>query len=115
MLVSAMGLAVLSACKKNKGGDDVTPPPATSTDKIKDSALLVGRELYLWYSQIPSNFNAQSYADPDKIMAALRTYSNEPGFTAPVDKWSFAVKQSEWDNISSGAAQDFGMNVFFRA
>ncbi|MGB8191493.1 MAG: S41 family peptidase [Chitinophagaceae bacterium] len=114
MLASVLGLAVLSACKKNKGGDDTTPP-TTQTDKIKDSALLVGRELYLWYNQIPSSFNAQSYADPDKIMTALRSYSTEPGFTQAVDKWSFAVKQSEWDNVSSGAAQDFGMNVFFRA
>jgi carboxyl-terminal processing protease len=113
MLVAAMALVVLSACKKNKGGETVTPPAAT--DKIKDSALLVGRELYLWYKQIPSTFDAQSYADPDKIMNALRAYSSEPGFTGPVDKWSFAIKKTEWDNVSSGAAKDFGLTVFFRA
>ena len=47
-------------------------------------------------------------------MTAIRSYSNEPGFSQPVDRWSFAVKQDEWDNVSSGAALDFGMNVFFR-
>lgn len=114
MLVTAMGLAVLTACKKNKSGETVTPPPTVQPDKIKDSALLVARELYLWYSKIPSSFNAQTYADPDKIMTAIRAYSQEPGFTAPVDKWSFAIKKSEWDNVSSGAAKDFGINVFFR-
>jgi C-terminal processing protease CtpA/Prc len=114
MLVAVMGLAVLTACKKNKSGDTPVTPPTTQTDKIKDSALLVGRELYLWYSQIPTTFDAQKYADPDKIMAAIRGYSKEPGFTDPVDKWSFAIKQAEWDNVSSGAAKDFGINVFFR-
>lgn len=113
MLVTALGLAVLTACKKNKGGETTENPPTTQTDKIKDSALLVSRELYLWYNQIPANFNAQSYADPSKIMTAIRGYSTEPGFTDPVDKWSFAIKKTEWDNVSSGAAKDFGLNVFF--
>lgn len=113
MLVLVMGLAVLSACKKNKGGDNPTPSP--TVDKIKDSALLVARELYLWYNKIPSSFDAQSYADPNKIMTAIRAYSIEPGFgNTPVDKWSFAVKKKEWDDVSSGSAQDFGLSVFFR-
>ncbi|HEY0678009.1 MAG TPA: S41 family peptidase [Chitinophagaceae bacterium] len=115
MLAFVMGLAVLTACKKNKGGDTTEPPPTTSqADKIKDSALLVARELYLWYTQIPTNFNARSYADPNKIMEAIRTYSKEPGFTNPVDVWSFAYKQKDWDDVSSGNALDFGLSVFFR-
>jgi carboxyl-terminal processing protease len=113
VLALSIGLLVLSACKKNKGGD--TPAPTTSqADKIKDSALMIAKELYLWYNQIPSSFDARSYGDPDKIMTAIRAYSKEPGFTDPVDVWSFAAKQSDWDNVSSGAAQDFGLNVFFR-
>lgn len=112
LLAFVMGLVVLSACKKNKTGDPAPPPPAG--DKIKDSALLIARELYLWYSQIPANFNPQNYADPDKIMTAIRAYSKEPGFTNPVDRWSFAYKQKDWDNVSTGAALDFGMSVFFR-
>jgi len=48
-------------------------------------------------------------------MTAIRSYSKEPGFSQPVDRWSFGIKQADWDNISSGAAQDFGMNVFFMA
>lgn len=114
MLVATMALAVLSACKKNKGGDDTVTPPTSQPDKIKDSAILVGRELYLWYNKIPSTFDAQSYSDPNKIMEAIRAYSQEPGFTGPVDKWSFAIKKTEWDNVSSGAAKDFGLDVFFR-
>ena len=112
LLAFVMGTLVLGACKKNKGGDPNPNPPAT--DKIKDSALLVAKELYLWYTQIPGSFNAQSYADPDKIMTAIRAYSKEPGFTNAVDRWSFAYKQKDWDAVSSGSALDFGMSVFFR-
>lgn len=111
LLASAAGLLLLAACKKEVSNSSSTTP--TTTDKIKDTTLLDTRDIYLWYSQIPANFNAQSYADPDKIMTAVRQYSNEPGFTAPVDRWSFAIKQTEWDDISSGISGDFGLNVFF--
>ncbi|MGZ5255504.1 MAG: S41 family peptidase, partial [Flavitalea sp.] len=66
-------------------------------------------------NQIPSNFNPRQYADPDKVMQAIRAFSIEPGFTEPVDRWSFGIKQTVWDDVSSGVAGDFGMNVFFRA
>jgi carboxyl-terminal processing protease len=103
---------IFVACKKK----DSNPGSGSGsgTDKVKDSAVLYARDIYLWYSQIPSSFNGQIYADPNAIMTALRTYSMEPGFTQPVDRWSFGIKQAEWNNVSSGAAQDFGMNVFFK-
>jgi carboxyl-terminal processing protease len=47
-------------------------------------------------------------------MTAIRQYSNEPGFSKPVDRWSFAMKQKDWDNVSSGIAGDFGLDIFFR-
>lgn len=131
LLISA---TLFAACKK---GQDVaattpTPPPtptpvATVTDpeKIKDSALLFTKELYLWHSQIPATFDARSFSDPEAIMKAIRQYSIEPGFTAPVDRWSFAMKKKDWDNMSAGlnanfsasAEQegDFGFGVFFNA
>lgn len=105
---------VFAACKKDK---DVVapppPPPVSAADKVKDTVLLYTRDIYLWHNQIPSSFNARSYADPDKIMTAIRPFSNEPGFTTPVDRWSFAYKKADWDKISSGVTKDFGMNVFF--
>jgi len=119
LLSSVTAVIVFSSCKKNK---DVEAPPTTPTDsvttvsaadKIKDTTLAYARDIYLWNNQIPASFNARAYADPDKIMTAIRQYSIEPGFTGPVDKWSFAVKQAEWDNVSSGIAGDFGMGVFF--
>lgn len=47
-------------------------------------------------------------------MQAIRQYSNEPGFTEPVDRWSFAMLQKDWDNASSGISGDLGMGIFFR-
>ncbi len=109
---------VLAACKKEKGIEaPPTPPPPTVTaaDKMKDTAILYARDIYLWNTQIPSSFNARQYADLDKVMQAIRPYSKEPGFTDPVDKWSFAYKKADWDNVSGGVAKDFGLNVFFLA
>ncbi|HKP33145.1 MAG TPA: hypothetical protein VJT83_10465, partial [Chitinophagaceae bacterium] len=107
-------LALFAACKKDKGGG-TTPPPPPAIDKVKDTTIGYTRDIYLWYNQIPSTFDAQKYADPDKIMTAIRAYSKEPGFTAAVDRWSFAMKKAEWDNTSSGISGDFGLGVFFKA
>jgi C-terminal processing protease CtpA/Prc len=118
-LAALLGIIIISACKKSdSGGNNITPPPpsppaTTAADKIKDTVVEYSRDIYLWYNQIPTNFNGRTYADPDKIMTAIRQFSIEPGFSQPVDKWSFAIKQAEWDNVSSGIAGDFGLGVFF--
>jgi C-terminal processing protease CtpA/Prc len=91
---------------------------------VKDSALLITRDIYLWNTQVPASFSGRSYSDPEKIMEAIRQYSVEAGFALPVDRFSFAMKQSEWDNMSTGLnlvsttsseEGDFGLSVFFRA
>jgi C-terminal processing protease CtpA/Prc len=107
-------LALFAACKKDKGSGSTNPPPP-AIDKVKDTTIGYTRDIYLWYNQIPASFNAQTYADPYKIMTAIRAYSMEPGFTSAVDRWSFAMKKAEWDNTSSGVSGDFGLGVFFRA
>lgn len=109
-----------TACKKEESlsPSTFTPTPTdnnvSAADKLKDSALLYTKDIYLWYDKIPATFNARSYADPSAIMTAIRQYSIEPGFSAPVDRWSFAVNQQDWDNLSAGVSGDFGLNVFFR-
>ncbi len=107
----ACGVLIMTACKK---GDSGGGTPAVR-DKVKDSAVDIARDIYLWYNQIPSGFDGQGYADPDKIMTAIRQYSKEPGFSNAVDRWSFGYLQSEWDNVSSGVSQDMGFSVFFLA
>jgi len=135
LTVLLLSATLFTACKKGQDVAAPTPPPPTPTptpvatvsdpEKIKDSALLFTRELYLWHSQIPSTFDARSFADPEAIMKAIRQYSIEPGFSAPVDRWSFAMKKKDWDNMSAGLNStfsassategDFGFGFFFNA
>lgn len=121
----------LSACKKNK---DVIAVNAGNTGAgagsgipssqlTKDSALNHTRDIYLWNTQIPGSFNVQAYTDLPAIMTAIRPYSIEPGFATAVDRWSFAMKKTEWDQLSGGMGAatattpqgDLGFSVFFRA
>jgi hypothetical protein len=124
-------LTLFTACKKTHDvpatpTSTTTPVPVaviTDPEKIKDSALLFSKDLFLWYNQIPSTFDAKSFADPVAVMTGIRQYSNEPGFSAAVDRWSFAMKKTEWDNLSGGLGTtfgagsattgDFGFGVFF--
>ncbi len=119
-----------AACKKNVDAIAIAPPSTgggggggTPTPlSINDSILRETRNIYLWNTQIPSSFNVQSYADPAAIMIGIRPYSMETGYSTAVDKWSFAMKKTEWDAISGGlnlvsatnSAGDFGLSVFFR-
>lgn len=103
-------MTFVSSCRKN---DSTGNPAGTSEDKIKDSVLAISRDVYLWNSQIPSDFNARLYKGPEEIMTAIRQYSTETGFAQPVDHFSFAMKKTEWENLSSGIASDFGMRAFF--
>jgi carboxyl-terminal processing protease len=120
--------AGIISCKKDIPAVETAPPVASTTPQasgelVKDSALIDSKDIYLWNTQIPASFDARSYSDPDKIMQALRQFSNEPGFNQPVDRFSFAIKKTEWDNMSAGLNWvsttnskdgDFGLTVFFR-
>lgn len=119
---SALMLVVLfSSCRKEESlVNNLEPTPPTTpvdntsaADKVKDSTLFYTKDLYLWADKIPTTFNARSYADPSAIMTAIRQYAIEPGFSSSVDRWSFAVDQQQWTNVSNGVSQDFGLNVFF--
>jgi C-terminal processing protease CtpA/Prc len=118
-LLFLFAVIIFTACKKEKDIQAPPPPPppvtptVTLADLHKDTALLYARDIFLWYNQIPTTFDARSYADPDKIMRALRQYSSESGFSQPVDRWSFGVDRQTWDNVSSGISGDFGISVFF--
>ncbi|HVZ96352.1 MAG TPA: S41 family peptidase [Chitinophagaceae bacterium] len=117
-------LAVISSCKKVQpsSGNSTPTDSATLEANARDTALSASRDFYLWYQNIPSSFNAQSYADPNAVMVAIRAYSDEPGYTSPVDKWSFGVLKADWNQLSGGIGSansisesgDFGFSVFFR-
>ncbi len=117
-------VGITSSCKKTKDTPTNTPPTDSTTlaAKAKDSALIASNDFYLWYNNIPSNFDPQSYNDPNEVMVAIRAYSNEPGYNSPVDRWSFGVLKTDWNQLSGGigsanniaSSGDFGLSVFFR-
>ncbi|MFT3946913.1 MAG: S41 family peptidase [Agriterribacter sp.] len=116
LLVS--GALLFSSCKKDIAGSSTGTTDSTTTNTnsaVNDTAWLYAQEIYLWYNYLPSSFNAQSYSDPNAVMEAIRAYSTESGFSDPVDKWSFAIKQTEWDDVSAGISGDFGIGIFFNA
>src|ERR1035438_4279711 len=117
-------LALFGACKKPNSGATTSPPQdstALATQAL-DSTLIDSRSFYIWYASIPSTFNARDYSDPNAEMVAIRAYSDEPGYAAPVDRWSFGVLKSDWNQLSGGIGSassvstsgDFGFSVFFR-
>ncbi|MBS1748515.1 MAG: hypothetical protein JST63_01270 [Bacteroidetes bacterium] len=114
LLIIALMSFVMS-CKKENNTGNTTLDSLDIANKIKDTAWRYAQDLYLWYNHLPASFNPQSYSDPNAIMEAIRAYSIEPGFPNPVDKWSFAIKKTDWDNVSSGISGDFGMNIFFNS
>jgi len=112
ILLCIASMVIFSACKKNT---DATSTATTADDKVKDTVVLDSKDIYLWYNQIPATFNGRSYDDPNKIMEAIRQYSVVTGFTNSVDRWSFGIKKTDWNNLSSGISDDFGLGVFFFA
>jgi hypothetical protein len=104
ILILLSVLVSFASCKKSK--------KERSYDEIvMDTVVSYTKEIYLWYNQLPSTLPGNT---PDAVMNNIRQYSKEPGFSSPVDRWSFAITKAEWNNISSGVAADFGMRVFFR-
>lgn len=104
-----LAVAIFASCKKNSNKNG----GGNQEDLTKTEVLKETRDNYLWYDQIPDTFNPQSYKGPSEIMDAIREYSKEPGFSDPVDHYSFAIKKTEWDSISQGVTTDFGLNAFF--
>ena len=123
-------ILLASSCKKEDKSlaANLVPTPSpdssASSAQLNQSAFAKAQDYYLWNTQLPASFNASSFADPNAVMTDIRQYSREAGFTTPVDRWSFAMKKTEWDAISGGLSTlagtaandgDFGITVFFRA
>lgn len=116
-LVILAAATLFTACKKNDLPSPGGVSGETRKEQLKDSVLAYTKDIYLWYRQIPSTFNARSYDGPEEIMSAIRQYSTEAGFSQPVDRWSFAIAQREWDNVSSvyRAISDFPFSSAWKA
>jgi carboxyl-terminal processing protease len=110
LLLSFFFFMALFSCKKDSAEKEEI---LTADAKMKDSAMAYIHEAYLWYDQIPANFNPRSFANLNNLMTGIRQYSREPGFPNPVDRFSFAVEKEVWDDVSVGSSKDFGLGIFF--
>ncbi len=131
MLVSLFLLSCKKDIQQNVASTtSPTPPPPPNpigtgnTAQVNDVAFQKTQDYYLWNTQLPATLNTSGFKDPAEVMTAIRQYSIETGFPTPVDKWSFAMKKTEWDQYSGGMSSvssstnadgDFGITVFFRA
>jgi carboxyl-terminal processing protease len=105
VLMIATLLVSFGACKKKS--------KERSYDEIvMDTVVSYTKEIYLWNTQLPATLPGKT---PTEVMTNIRQYSIEPGFSGPVDRWSFAISKDEWNKISTGVSADFGMRVFFRS
>lgn len=114
LVACSVALTLLVSCKKEKSDlDTIAEEVAPQEAMLNDSIFYYTKDLYLWYKQLPQNLGQQSFSSPTAFMESIRQYSQEPGFSGPVDHWSFAMKKAEWDGVSAGVAGDFGMNVSY--
>jgi C-terminal processing protease CtpA/Prc len=126
-LLVATGLA---ACKKDS--DVVTPgnTSSTSTDAIdvRDSAYYYSLLYYLWNDNLPdynawynsdgslivnskTTFKPHTFANADSVMSAstgIRAYSGKGTSGEALDRYSFAIAQTEWEGTASGSNLGFG-------
>ncbi len=104
-----------ASCKKDDSA--VTPTPTVKTADVRDSVYYYAQEVYLWSDKLPSltSFNPTSYATAQEVMQKVRTYSPLGTKGTNLDRWSFAILKTEWDNVSSGSAGDIGVGFRFSA
>ncbi|MDR6197049.1 S41 family peptidase [Siphonobacter sp. SORGH_AS_0500] len=106
-----------ASCKKDEKAITPTPTPTTKTADVRDSVYFLSQELYLWSDKLPSltSFNPTSYATPQDVMKKVRTYSPLGTKGTNLDRWSFAILKSDWDNVASGTEGDIGVGFRFAA
>lgn len=108
ILVLSLAIACLGmGCEKDKNNRNKV------ARAIMDTSWAYTQEVYLWYKSLPSDIGLNNFTDPNDLMEGIRKYSIEPGFSEPVDRWSFALKKDEWNDISNAITKDFGISIFF--
>lgn len=105
------------SCKKEKSNIEEEPTPDPQVNKLRayiDTAASYSHYIYIWTDNLPDTYS-YSHANLNAFMNWIRNYSTEPGFSGPVDRWSFSVKQSDWDAVSTGRVGDYGIEVSYAA
>ncbi len=117
------------SCKKES---DIVTPSATTTETdavdVRDSAYYYSLLYYLWNDNLPdytiwnnsdgnlivnsaTTFKPHSFANVDSLMSGsngIRAYSDKGTSGAVLDRYSFAIPQTEWESTASGSNLGFG-------
>lgn len=138
VVLAFLGLSIFVSCKKSTDTPDVVTPTTTTTTPVatatrdeltKDSIFLYSKELYYWYSSLPTYtvFNPRSYSSNETELYALTQFSNDPTTGKPYEyvngyaepKYSFfdyvttASKTSALKADINGTANDYGFSVMY--
>jgi len=122
-------LVSFTSCKKS-----TTPEPTLDAD-VRDSAYFNSLIYYLWNDKLPdynnwlaesnaskdlvllsndkTTFKPRSFADVFALMGGangIKAYSARNAQGNPLDRYSFAATQQEWDNVASGSNEGFGFS-----
>ena len=100
------------SCKKNDSSifnNDGSPNRKVSAD-VRDSVYYYAQTAYLWYKNLPTStsFDPLGLANPEAVIAKVRTYSEKAVDNTNRDRWSFVMGKSEWNAVSSGNNKNFG-------
>ncbi len=115
------------------GCETNNPNPVTDAD-VRDSAYYESLIYYLWNENLPdydkwssqsrlavlandqTTFKPRSFDSVEELMGGangIRKYSDKNSQGNPLDRYSFARTQTEWENTSSGSNEGFGFRRIF--
>ncbi|MBB5286051.1 C-terminal processing protease CtpA/Prc [Rhabdobacter roseus] len=89
-------LLSLAACQR----PEVEPTPEEALDQMYSYV----QDLYIWYDRLPSaaELAPRSLADPNALVAKVRTYSPLTTSGAHVDRWSYVTTTQNYQNQQQG-------------
>ncbi len=130
-LLGLVVVGAISSCKQSAN------PEPTLAD-VRDSAYYNSLIYYLWNENLPdyntwlsrsnaqgdlvllpnnsTTFKPQSFATVTDLMGeinGIRAYSSKDAQNKPLDRYSFAETQTEWDNTVTGSNTGFGFSRDF--
>jgi carboxyl-terminal processing protease len=136
LFIAIIGISVTTACKKSNPVVEPTPPPTPTTpvagtrdELTKDSIFLYSKELYYWYTSLPTYdvFKPRNFSSNESELYAITQYSLNPATGKPYEyvsnstspKYSFfdygiTGKTASLKADLTGSENDFGFSVLYR-
>ena len=103
LIIPILLLVPVSSCKKEDPPDpDPNPVTGITPAQARDSLYYLMNQWYYWYNEMPA-VNKNSYADPYKLMEAMRY--------KPIDRWSFVADYNEFIAQMQGTFVGHGFRI----